>query len=263
MSEIETKMENIDPCQISVLKDLSVFAAWPWLWVGIWYIVSKNNDLIGWTDGCLVLIPFVLFQYLAYFYLYFKNQSLLLFIKHAFFTFSESKNKNDKSVSRYAVTRNDIALNKIFLLLFLEWWILVPMDCNRSHWTSQYFKALTLHEDHILIKWFFYAIYLLAYCLLFGSMLGGCMHSKRHRSKKILVQGMFAFVRHPAYLGVLLLIVGATCFLQTVMGAIASILCVVMLVIRVQSEESTLEKSCDEYNRYKQRVKYKMIPILY
>lgn len=83
---------------------------------------------------------------------------------------------------------------------------------------------------------------------------------------KLLVSGLWGFVRHPNYLGDLLctLAVALPCGFRHVLPYYTLLLCVVMLVARsVQVDSKCRQRYGDLWVHYTQRVKYRLIPYVF
>jgi protein-S-isoprenylcysteine O-methyltransferase Ste14 len=79
----------------------------------------------------------------------------------------------------------------------------------------------------------------------------------------IVERGLYRVVRHPGYLGVLLMWIGAA--LATANGITAAITAGTMTVAyghRIRAEERMLSAASDDYRRYVRRT-WRLIPLLY
>lgn len=73
---------------------------------------------------------------------------------------------------------------------------------------------------------------------------------------KVKQDGLYAYIRHPGYTGLLLEVIGWCLFFQTWLGALATIIFLLPAgYYRITVEEKTLEQNFPEYKEYKQKVK--------
>jgi len=80
---------------------------------------------------------------------------------------------------------------------------------------------------------------------------------------QLVMHGLYRFVRHPIYLGVLLFAVGAPLILGSLLGLIVMVALVPMLIIRIRLEERILAaRFGNEYTKYAARTK-RLIPFVY
>jgi protein-S-isoprenylcysteine O-methyltransferase Ste14 len=79
----------------------------------------------------------------------------------------------------------------------------------------------------------------------------------------LIERGPYAFVRHPIYTGVLLMVLGTVTIAGTGAGAILFATMVPGLIVKAQREERLLTKHFPEaYPRYRARVRARLIPFL-
>lgn len=75
--------------------------------------------------------------------------------------------------------------------------------------------------------------------------------------------GLYKYVRHPGYTGILLEVIGFCIFLQSFWAALTTILLVIPSgYYRIKVEEKTLEENLPGYIKYKRKVKA-VIPFLF
>lgn len=81
--------------------------------------------------------------------------------------------------------------------------------------------------------------------------------------QKIISTGPYSLVRHPMYTGALVMLAGTPLALGSWWGLIPVI--AVMLVIgwRLLEEETFLAKNLPAYSSYRERVKYRLIPLIW
>ena len=75
--------------------------------------------------------------------------------------------------------------------------------------------------------------------------------------------GVYGFVRHPMYLGGILLFIGAPMLLGSMYGLFIGILISILLAARIIGEERMLVKELDGYADYRKKVKYRLIPFIW
>jgi len=80
---------------------------------------------------------------------------------------------------------------------------------------------------------------------------------------KLVTQGIYRHVRHPAYLGVLLVWLGVPLLFSSLYGFLAMLLLIPCYLYRIRIEEKmVIEKFGKEYLEYMKRTK-KLIPYIY
>jgi protein-S-isoprenylcysteine O-methyltransferase Ste14 len=83
------------------------------------------------------------------------------------------------------------------------------------------------------------------------------------RKQRVISTGVYGFVRHPLYLGCVLMMFGAPLLLGSISGLIISVIAVVVLVIRIMGEEKMLVNELEGYEDYKKKVTYRLIPFVW
>jgi protein-S-isoprenylcysteine O-methyltransferase Ste14 len=80
---------------------------------------------------------------------------------------------------------------------------------------------------------------------------------------ELLTKGLYRVIRHPSYLGLLLLVCGWALVFRSAIGLLVSLLLVPILVARMNSEEALLESEFGEpYRDYRRRT-WRLLPYLY
>lgn len=72
--------------------------------------------------------------------------------------------------------------------------------------------------------------------------------------------GVYGIVRHPMYLGALLMFVGAPLLTGAASALVVALLLVVVLVVRIRGEEKLLAEKLPGYDEYRRRVRYRLVP---
>jgi len=81
--------------------------------------------------------------------------------------------------------------------------------------------------------------------------------------QKVIDTGPYAFVRHPMYVGVTALYVLSPLALGSTWGLIPSVLFIPLIIARIVSEEKILAKDLAGYVEYQQKVKYRLVPMVW
>jgi len=78
--------------------------------------------------------------------------------------------------------------------------------------------------------------------------------------QKVVSTGTYGLVRHPMYLGALILLVGMPLALGSLWGVLTIVPITAVLVWRLLDEERFLEKNLSGYTEYEKKVKYHLVP---
>jgi protein-S-isoprenylcysteine O-methyltransferase Ste14 len=83
---------------------------------------------------------------------------------------------------------------------------------------------------------------------------------KVEQGQKVISSGPYSIVRHPMYLGILLMYGFSPLALGSYWGTIPIVLLPLLLMARIQNEEQVLRKELECYEAYTRQVKYRLIP---
>ena len=83
------------------------------------------------------------------------------------------------------------------------------------------------------------------------------------KDQKVISTGPYSLVRHPLYLGALIMLFGTPIARGSWWGLIVVVLYVFALVTRIRDEEKFLSKNLQGYDEYRQKVRYRLIPLLW
>lgn len=81
--------------------------------------------------------------------------------------------------------------------------------------------------------------------------------------QKVISTGLYALVRHPMYVGVLVMMIGVPLALGSWWGLLVLVLLLPVLAWRILDEEATLKVELSGYQAYMQKVRYRLVPYLW
>ncbi len=81
--------------------------------------------------------------------------------------------------------------------------------------------------------------------------------------QKVISTGPYAIVRHPMYVGVLVMMFGVPLALGSALGLVILLLVIPVLAWRILDEEKMLKHDLAGYNEYAQKVHYRLLPGLW
>jgi len=149
----------------------------------------------------------------------------------------------------------DLVLLLILLGGFLATLIVAALDGGRFHWAPAPLWAV-----------------LVGYVLLLAGYLGTgwAQAVNRHfepsvriqadRDHQVITAGPYAYVRHPGYIFGTILTFGIALALGSLWALLPAALVVVVLTIRTNLEDATLQRELPGYAEFAARVRYKWIP---
>ncbi len=81
--------------------------------------------------------------------------------------------------------------------------------------------------------------------------------------QKVISTGPYAFVRHPMYIGALVMLLGVPLALGSWWGLFTIVPITIVIVWRLLDEEQFLVKTLPDYSEYRNKVKYRLVPFIW
>ncbi|MGE0445462.1 MAG: isoprenylcysteine carboxylmethyltransferase family protein [Vicinamibacterales bacterium] len=139
---------------------------------------------------------------------------------------------------------------------FAAWIVLMPLDARRFRWSPPLPVAVQACGAAILLA----SGIVLFRAFYDNTFLSGTVRIQSDRQQTTITTGAYAFVRHPMYLGIVLMFFGAPLLLGSVAGLIIAAGIVGLLVARIAAEEQLLDRELAGYTEYRQAVRYRLLP---
>jgi protein-S-isoprenylcysteine O-methyltransferase Ste14 len=152
----------------------------------------------------------------------------------------------------------DKAVVSTLRLMQLARYILAGLD-QRYGWTTGFPLAAQIAA---------LAVCVLSTALFFWAMASNTFFSQvvriqSDRGHAVATGGPYRYVRHPAYIGMILFELGLSTLLASWWAIIAGGLCAVLLILRTALEDRTLQAELTGYGDYARRVRYRLLPSLW
>jgi protein-S-isoprenylcysteine O-methyltransferase Ste14 len=198
-----------------------------------------------WLEGWLFALWFVAMILLSMIYLYLKDPALL----------AERTRKpgsgNQKKWDKY--------LGGLIIVLAMAWLILMPLDARRFGWSPVFPAWIKVIGGVLLLP----ALFLIFRATADNTFLSTVARIQDDRKQRVITDGVYSFVRHPLYLGCVLLQVGAPLLLGSLAGLAISLPGVITLIVRIIGEERMMLEELEGYREYQKKVRYRLIPFIW
>jgi protein-S-isoprenylcysteine O-methyltransferase Ste14 len=142
-----------------------------------------------------------------------------------------------------------------FYVLFSVWFILMPLDAVRFHWSRM---PVWLHTAGAVILVFSFYIFFLTFRE--NPYVSTAVRVQEDRGQRVVTTGPYRHVRHPMYAGAFLYLLGTSLLLGSWYGVLFEPIFVIMIAVRAVLEERLLRKKLKGYKDYMAKVKYRFIP---
>jgi len=198
-----------------------------------------------WTEGWIFSIWFIIMCCTVILYLYRKDPELLAE------RYKQPGSAGQKAWDKYVVFG--------LIIGFTTWIVIMPFDAKRFGWTVSFPLYLKLLGGIALLLSFF--LFYRSYTD--NSYLSPLVRIQIERKQQLITTGVYGFVRHPMYLGAVLMFIGAPLLLGSRLGIVTGFIIIVLLAFRTVGEEKMMLKELDGYVDYKKKVKYRFIPFIW
>jgi protein-S-isoprenylcysteine O-methyltransferase Ste14 len=163
------------------------------------------------------------------------------------FRFAEDQKRWDRYV-----------LIMIYVLMF-AWFIIMPLDAKRFGWSPSFPAWLKVLGGLLLIP----SLYLIFQSTAENTFASTMVRIQKERKQVVISTGVYGFVRHPMYLGAVLMMFGAPLLLGSIWGLVIAGMGLLVLLLRIVSEENMLMNELEGYSEYMKRVRYRLIPSIW
>ena len=198
-----------------------------------------------WPEGWIFSLWFDAMVLSNMIYLYWKDPALLAERSKA------PGSDNQKQWDKYLVIG--------IYLWALVWFIIMPLDAKRFGWSPLFPVWLKVLGGVALVP----ALYLIYQATVENTYLSTLVRIQTDRNQHVISTGVYGFVRHPLYLGCLLMTLGAPLLLGSLYGFIIGFIGVIAVVGRIIGEENMLVNELEGYEDYKKKVKYRLVPFVW
>lgn len=188
----------------------------------------------GWLFMGILFIP----MFVAGIIMLFKNPELL-------------KSRLDAKESR----KEQNAVVKLSGLMFVLGFIVAGLD-HRFNWSRLPLWVVIAAAVLFLIAYILYAEVLRENAYLSRTI-------KVQENQKVIDTGLYGIVRHPMYAATLLLFLTMPLILGSVFAFIIFLAYPLIIAKRIIDEEKLLSEELTGYKKYKQKVKYRLIPFIW
>jgi protein-S-isoprenylcysteine O-methyltransferase Ste14 len=144
-------------------------------------------------------------------------------------------------------------------LSFIAWIVIMPLDARRFGWTPPFAPWVKAVGGALLLA----SSFLLFRAFHDNTFLSPLVRIQGERKQHVISTGVYGFVRHPMYLGAVLLFTGAPLLLGSMVGLGIAGLMTLLLAARIPREERLLTNELDGYAEYRRRVRYRILPFLW
>jgi protein-S-isoprenylcysteine O-methyltransferase Ste14 len=200
-----------------------------------------------WIEGWIFAIWFISLYSSTMIYLYLKDPELL----------------KERFRSRFGDKKEQKSWDKLFLVIlfitYIFWYIIMPLDAEKYKWTAHFPIFFKILGGIALIISFFFTYR----AFTDNTFLSPIIRLQEERNQYVVSTGVYGVIRHPMYLGAILMFLGVPMLLGSKFGIIGGIIMSIGIIARIFGEEKVLTQGLEGYAEYKQKVRYRLIPFIW
>lgn len=153
--------------------------------------------------------------------------------------------------------------DKIVLLLFIAAFlgliVFIPLDVFRFHLMGE----PTAVVSFLGLILFAAGWWIISLSLRENTFAAPVVRHQQERHQTVIDTGVYSVVRHPMYAGAVFLLFGMPLWLESYAAALLASVPIGLLVLRILVEEQFLRRELKGYDAYRERVRYRLIPLLW
>jgi protein-S-isoprenylcysteine O-methyltransferase Ste14 len=153
----------------------------------------------------------------------------------------------------------DIALLGLSFLTTIVMYIIAGLDSGRYNWSPDFQMGFYLPGILLTIAGQLMFLFAQKQNKFFSST----VRIQTEREHEVCKTGLYKIVRHPAYLGSIIQLVGFPLLFGSLWSIIPASVLVIIHIIRTSFEDKTLKKELKGYIEYSLETRYRIIPLLW
>jgi protein-S-isoprenylcysteine O-methyltransferase Ste14 len=203
--------------------------------------------------GILILIPAGTTDYWQVF-VYMAMLTISIILVFSYFLKNDPK-LMERRTRRKEKEKAQLMIQLIFSLLIISGYVMSGLD-KRFEW-SKIPVNFVLIADILILSGFLIIFFVFRQNSYASNIV------EVNNNQKVITGGLYKWVRHPMYVGLLLLIIPTPIALGSYWGLIPIVAIPGSLVLRILNEESVLKRELPGYKEYCQTTKYRLIPSIW
>jgi protein-S-isoprenylcysteine O-methyltransferase Ste14 len=142
---------------------------------------------------------------------------------------------------------------------FAAWIVLMALDGRRFQWTRAFSTGVKTAGGALLLA----SAFLLFRAFHDNTFLSPLVRIQAERKQHVVSTGVYRWVRHPMYLGAILMFAGAPLLVGSATGLAMAAAMTLLLAFRIVVEERVLENDLPGYAEYRRKVRFRLLPLVW
>jgi protein-S-isoprenylcysteine O-methyltransferase Ste14 len=149
----------------------------------------------------------------------------------------------------------DKVIMAVYTILLLSTPVLAGLDIGRAQWSQMPIALQVLGLVGVVLSGG-----LILWTILANAYLGRMVRIQEDRGHQVATGGPYRYVRHPMYVGIILLFPCMALFLGSWWALAPASLIAMLMVIRTALEDRTLQAELPGYAEYARQTRYRLLP---
>jgi len=150
--------------------------------------------------------------------------------------------------------------DKVFFALYIPSFLAIlavaSLDAGRHHWTADLPATAYVVAYSVLVA----AYGLVTWAMWTNRFFSSVVRIQTDRGHHVIQDGPYRFVRHPGYVGAILLGLASAVVLGSLWSLIPAGLMAMLVTVRTALEDATLQRELPGYTEYASKVRYRLMP---
>jgi protein-S-isoprenylcysteine O-methyltransferase Ste14 len=153
----------------------------------------------------------------------------------------------------------DKRLMQIFFLVTIVTFLVAGLDSGRFHWTGPVPALVTIVGMALMLS----GQLVFAVAKRENAFFSSTVRIQTERGHEVCDTGLYRFVRHPGYLGMLMSLVAFPLVLNSYWAFVPAGFAAALLIIRTMREDRFLVEELSGYKGYRDRTRWKLVPAVF
>jgi len=153
---------------------------------------------------------------------------------------------------------DEVLMRACNIILMFVLPFIAGLDIGRFHWSSLSINYVPLGFVLCIVSGF-----LTTWAMRENPHFETTVRIQEERSHQVITTGLYKIVRHPGYLGGILLGVSIPFMIGSIFAFIPAGVYVLMMIIRTWLEDNTLQKELNGYLEYAKHARHRLFPLIW
>jgi protein-S-isoprenylcysteine O-methyltransferase Ste14 len=166
---------------------------------------------------------------------------------------------NERAKPGEGIKSWDKLLLSLSALIYVITIVLAGLDSGRFQWTSNFSWSICL--SGVILTLIGQILFLTARSQ--NTFFSSVVRIQKERGHVVCDTGLYKFVRHPGYLGMIISLTGIPLITTSIWSIFPTLIAIILLLVRTSLEDKTLKNELNGYIEYTRKTRNKLIPLVW